>query len=76
MVAQAVGSNLLSPPRNWPACFKDPALQQFLEKSLSGQRVRLCAPATEADTDLFDGIELSPTDCVTVLSMPSSHGSW
>ena len=34
-------AGLISPPRNWPACFHDPALQKFCEK-LAAKRVRLC----------------------------------
>ena len=40
---------LLSPPRDWPACFKTAGLQRMLQTELAGRRVRLCGPPTGAE---------------------------
>mmetsp|Transcript_43051 Transcript_43051/g.71567 ORF Transcript_43051/g.71567 Transcript_43051/m.71567 type:complete len:292 (+) Transcript_43051:67-942(+) len=55
-------ADLVSPPRGWPACFKDEALQSYLQKDLKGRRVRLCGLPNQADLAAVSDLEMTPND--------------
>ena len=52
-----MSSLLLSPPREWPACFELPPLASFVSDALLGKRVRACGGVSEANAAKIAGIE-------------------
>ena len=53
---------LISPPRDWPACFERPPLKLFISQALAGSRVRLCGAVSEANVTKMGGVSLSVND--------------
>ena len=56
-------AGLLSPPRNWPASFKNAAMQAFLGKTIKGKRARLTALPSAAIKEEAAAVHLLGDDC-------------
>jgi len=71
--------DLISPPRNWPACFKeDCGLQAFLQKTLGGRRVRLCGAPPAADVSALGepALEFSRSDSLRNCELVRHRTGW
>ena len=58
----SVPTNLISPPRGWPDCFKTQTMKTFIANELAGRRVRLSEAPDPEHLEMAAGIGLAASD--------------
>ena len=71
------GDSVISPPRNWPSCFKTAALQQFVaSEAIKAKRVRLTAAPTVEQLQEAAGMSIVEGDAVGNATRARFHLGW